>query len=212
MANSVNQFHYTFTPGPLTSSDHIPLILDISSSSILTSIPKTFSFHRTNWDSSKTDDDLQMTGTPDIAHATLEDIDEALETWMTTVKTTADRHISKTSCRLQPAPRPSRTTQLLKIQFDALRDRASRVGWTYNDYRRYLQLRTNLQDTRWIEANKHWGRTLAGLAANYIDPRKFWRKVKLLSGKITGPDTFLVDNNGEKHYTTYDKEKLFTSI
>ena len=41
-----------------------------------------------------------MTGTPDITHGTLEDIDKALETWMTTVKTTADRHIPKTSYRL----------------------------------------------------------------------------------------------------------------
>ena len=49
------------------------------------------------------------------------------------------------------------------------------------------------------------------LSANHRDPNKFWGKVKRLSGRSTGPDSFLTDNDGQRHYTNTDKERLFIS-
>ncbi|MPC56004.1 hypothetical protein E2C01_049953 [Portunus trituberculatus] len=45
--------------------------------------------------------------------------------------------------------RPSRRTQILRIMFENLRDRAARVGWTYNDFRRYsLHLHERIHGAR----------------------------------------------------------------
>lgn len=55
--------------------------------------PKAYLYSRANWDNFKDDNQLTMTNLPDVSRATLEEIDEALDTWMTTVKTTADRRI-----------------------------------------------------------------------------------------------------------------------
>ena len=208
LTNRANFFNYALSPGPLTTSDHIPIILDISTPPLLAPSPLTFSLSRTDWDTFKGDDALQMTNLPDVTYGSLEEIDEALETWMTTLKTTADRHIPKTTFRLRAAPRPSRTTQLLRMQFQAMRDRATTRGWTYDDYRRYNQIKVALQDSRQAEAKEHWGRKLASLAANYRHPRKFWREIKCLSGRTTGPDTYLLDHTGEKFFTNNDKEEF----
>ena len=43
----------------------------------------------------------------DLTGASLDEIDEALDDWMTRVKQTADRHIPKTSYKLEPYPRPT---------------------------------------------------------------------------------------------------------
>ena len=47
---------------------------------------------------------------------------------------------------------------------------------------------------------------MASLAANYRDPRKFWREINCLLGRMTGPDTYLIDHTGDKLYTNNDKE------
>ena len=98
--------------------------------------------------------------------------------------------------------------QLLRMQFQVLQDRAALRGWTRDDFRRYNQLKATLQDLRQVEAREHWGRKLASLAANYREPRKFWREVKCLSRRMMGSDTYLIDHTGYKLYTKNDKEQL----
>ena len=208
LTNANNHLYTYISPGPLTTSDHIPLILDISTSPIVIPKPKSFSFHRTDWDAFRADDSLQMSDRPDVTHGALEEIDHAIDDWMSTVQDAANRHIPKTSFRIPPHPRPSRTTQLTRIQFDALRDRARLNGWTYNDYRRYTQLRLTLQETRRAEARNYWGRAMADLAASQRDPRKFWKKLQQLSGRSRGPDTYLVDERGQQQHSDVDKEHL----
>ena len=210
ITNQAFHLAHSITPGPLTSSDHIPLIIDISSSPIMSPTLPTYSFHKTDWDSFKRDDQLQMPDQNDLMGATLEEIDVAVDDWMTRVKQSADRHIPKTIYKLEPYPRPTRQTQLVRIQFQALRQRAARLGWTYDDYKRYIQLRLTLHDLRRDEARNYWGRTLAILADKHKDPKRFWSQLKRLSGRSSGPDSYLIDENGQIHYSNEDKERLFT--
>ena len=91
-------FHLThsISPGPLTSSDHIPLILDISFSPILTPTHPSYAFRKANWDAFESDEQLLMTDHPDPSHSSLDGIDVTVDAWMTTVKETADKHIPMT--------------------------------------------------------------------------------------------------------------------
>ena len=213
LSNPSFSFAYAISPGPLTSSDHLPVVIDISSSPILIPIPPTYSFHNTNWDNFKEDNQLDMTDQPDITYATLEDIDEALEHWTHTVKTVVDRHIPKRTYRTIPCPRPSRTTQLTRIQYQALRDQATRTGWTYENFRRFTQMRQTLLESRREESSNCWSQALARLASAHRDPRRFWKDLKRLSGRATGPDaTYLTDSNGQRHYSAQDKERLLRAI
>ncbi|KAG0717813.1 hypothetical protein GWK47_053682 [Chionoecetes opilio] len=158
LSNAANFLYHSLTPGPLTTSDHIPIILGISTSPIPIYVPKSFAFDRTDWDAFNGDDSLQMADLPDVSRATLDDIDAALDSWMTTVKLAADRHIPKTAHRTPAYCRPSRLTQMTRFQFQALRAQAERAGWTYDNYRRYIILRLTLQDARRVESLQYWGR------------------------------------------------------
>ena len=98
------------------------------------------------------------------------------------------------------------------MQFRALRVRTTIRGWIYDDYRWYNQIKVALQDSRQAEGKEHWGRKLANLAANYHDPRNFWREIKCLSGRTTEPNTYLLDHTNDKLLTNNYKERLFTNI
>ena len=50
--------NYHLSPGPLTTSDHIPIILDISTNLILIPKASSYSFRRTDWGTLKNDPDL----------------------------------------------------------------------------------------------------------------------------------------------------------
>ena len=98
-------------------------------------------------------------------------------------------------------------TQITRVQFQALRDRATQVGWTYEDYRRYIRLWLILQDLRKTETRNFWSRVLMDLSASHKDPKRFWDKVKRLSGRSTGPDSYLstmTDNNSTPIRTRKD--------
>ena len=51
---------------------------------------------------------------------------------------------------------------------------------------------------------------MASLADKHKDPKRFWSQLKQLSGHTTGPDTYLIDENGQRHYSNEDKERLLT--
>lgn len=114
--------------------------------------------------------------------------------------------------RRLPYSRPTRDTQLIRVEFDAPRDHSTRHGWTLDLYRLYTFLRLSLQTLRLQEARRNWGRVLTDLANTYKDPRLFWNKVKQLSGRTTGPETYLTNNRGARAHTPQDNETLFRDI
>ncbi|MPC70852.1 RNA-directed DNA polymerase from mobile element jockey [Portunus trituberculatus] len=148
----------------------------------------------------------------DVSHGTLEDIDEALKKWTKTVTNVTARHVPTKTHKMTAGPRPSRNTVLTQFQFRALRERAERTGWTMNDYRWYTHLRQTLHDLRRTVAKQYWGKTLTDMTAQYKVPRRFWSKQKTLSGQTKGPNSYLIDDDGLKHHSDKDKERLFTTI
>ncbi|MPC40776.1 hypothetical protein E2C01_034344 [Portunus trituberculatus] len=71
--------HNTYiTQGPITTSDHIPIILDISTAPIvIPAFPRPI-LSKANWE--KVTHDLQTSITqPDLQHASLEEIDTAID-------------------------------------------------------------------------------------------------------------------------------------
>lgn len=74
-------------PGPLTTSDHTPIILTISSSLIQIPTVKRPSFIQANWERFRTHIEDHIDTTPFPNSATLEDIDTEIESWYSTILT-----------------------------------------------------------------------------------------------------------------------------
>ncbi|KAK4325520.1 hypothetical protein Pmani_003868 [Petrolisthes manimaculis] len=205
--------HNTHTaPGPLTTSDHIPIIFTISASPIqIPSMPRP-SFKQANWASFKTEisENINSTEFPDPA--TLEDIDTEVEKWHETIKTATKNNIPTTRHRTLPTPKHSHETNTIMIQFTALRTHAHIHGWTRQQYNRYRNLRGRLQEALIQESNTQWTETIAQTAAQYKNANTFWRKIKALSGQYNPYTYYLLDDRNERIYKHQDQEKLHREI
>ncbi|KAK3892023.1 hypothetical protein Pcinc_004112 [Petrolisthes cinctipes] len=205
--------HNTHTaPGPLTTSDHIPIIFTISASPIqIPAMPRP-SFKQANWARFKNEitENINSTEFPDPA--TLEEIDTEVEKWHETIKTATENNIPTTRHRTLPTPKHSHETNTIMIQFTALRTHAHIHGWTRQQYNRYRNLRERLQEALIRESNIQWTETIAQTAAEYKNAETFWRKIKTLSGQYNPYTYYLLDDRNERIYKDQDQEKLHREI
>ena len=100
------------THGPLTTSDHIPIIFTISTSPILLPTPTRSNFAKANWDKFKEDIDSQI-GNINLEEATPEEIDEAIESWYSNIINSINNNIPKTHYKQLPAPLLSHETKII---------------------------------------------------------------------------------------------------
>ena len=111
-----NTFHYNLhlAPGPLTPSDHIPIIAKISTSLIQHPIKPRHQFHKTDWDQYKT---ILTDFNLDMKHdATTDDIDDYISKWTDAITDATNRTTPTiyNSCLLytSPSPRDKRQSRM----------------------------------------------------------------------------------------------------
>lgn len=195
------------TPGPLTSSDHIPILLTISSSPILIPAPKKPNLKQADWENFKkhindniADANLNLTE--------IENIDNAIENWHNTIDNAIKNHIPFTNHRQLPAPKLTEETKLTIIRFNALRQHSQQYGWDINHYRLYRTLQNTLEARMIEESNKNWHNLLEEVSATYKNPGIFWKKIKVITGNNIPEPEYLLNYNNTKIYKTEEKEEL----
>lgn len=206
-------YHNThITAGPLTTSDHTPVILTISAAPIqIPSTPRP-SYSQADWDSFKTEIEDKISSSPFPTPATLEEIDDEVNKWQETILSATNKHIPTTTHRTLPAPQHSHDTKLILVQYTNLRTHIQTHGFTRQQYQRYRQLQQNLQDSLTRDANTQWSNTITQTSAQYSDPNTFWRKIKTLSGQSTPTTHYLLDSTNTRHYTPQQQEELHREI
>ena len=139
-----NTFHNIhLQPGPLTPSDHIPIIATITANPIQIPITPRYQFHRANWQQYQTD--MLNTNTHIDNDSTLEEIDEHLKQWTQTIQKATQNNIPKISYRTIPGIKPTPEIQSLETQHRTLIQDISTLGPTLEKYRTLRQLRTNIK-------------------------------------------------------------------
>ena len=185
--------------GPLTTSDHLPIIVTISSTPIYTPAPPRPNYRQANWADYQTHINTHLDNN-NLNDATPEDIDTAIENWTTSIHNATKHHIPVTHLRPLPAPQHSQETQNTITQYNALRTQAETHGWTYDHYTAYKELQRTLQDQLITDANDNWLSIIQETAATYTDPQVFWRKIRQLTSSSNTPDPhYLLDDRNKKN-------------
>lgn len=200
------------TPGPLTTSDHTPIIFTISSSPIQIPTTPRPSYSQAKWEDLKNEVHERINNTLFPEHPTLEEIDREIENWYDTILNATRAHIPMTHHRTIPAPTHSYETNIILIQYTTLRTHAQIHGWTQHQYYRYRTLQQRLQEALLREANLHWSTLIKNTAEQYKDPETFWRKIKSLSGGSSPPPLYLLDPNNTRKYSEEEQEGLHREV
>ena len=184
--------HHFMSPGPPCRSDHIPLILRLSTNPIAVPPAPHYRYERANWDAFQ--DALSAFHTPTHLegehHTTL---DTAIAEIHNAIQQAADEHIPKSHHKTHQDFRPSIRTQRLKVCYHA---RFQLYGTHPQLVQRDLNtLRQHVLNSLLRDHSTYWQHLINKTeATRTTNPAQFWRKIKKLRGSPSDKFSHLTIN------------------
>ena len=216
LSNQNFHLNYEIKQGKLTTSDHFPIVMKISTLPIVKEFKKVYVMRKANWDKfrdkvteeiTKLDNDAE-TALTDGTNVDKRKIDKSINGWMNAIKTGMEISIPTRKLKFVNHPKDSDYLRLLESMY---------INLTNNVYntnpRDYKHRVTWIQEQLRIENNKlnreYWENKIKEINDLYTDPTQFWNKVKIMMGSSKENNiTYLIDadNNNKRCHT--DEEKL----
>ena len=207
MKNSQAHFNTFAEPGPLTSSDHIPIIYKISTSPILTNITPRLNYRRADW--SKYRNLLSEHPNIDLSNATPNDIDNAATNWTSQIQKASTESIPTTTVRTIPHIKPTPYLKNLQTQHQQIIDEIQMFGPSYNRQQNLLNLRREIK-TKYQELYTEKWNELVNNTDHERNSKDFWHSIKRMIGKTSSREiNYLRGHNGEDIYEDDEKEEIF---
>ena len=195
-------------PGPGNSSDHLPMVMEISCSAIHVPAPERFVYSQADWPAytaavSNATEDLQLDGQP------VQAVEDAVNQWYDNLLTAKNTHIPRSNSRPLPHPRDSHLLQVLKAASKATWEEGEQQGWTPLLFQHHKRLQRDLIAESKRLHDEHWGKLLTELATKFPAQRKWYREVRRLTGR-TKSSAYLL-HQGAKIADEVQREQLLTA-
>ena len=211
LSNTKTYHNHIIEAGPVTISDHLPLILTITAKAIkIPSTPK-FNYSKANWEKFKDSVQNNIHEAIPSRNSGAEEIDKAIETWYNIIIKAMQGNIPKTNTQVTHKPITNNTIRHIQTMLATLRQTATMAGWTHEKYRQFNSLKQNLIEECKTQNNINWTIKINKLATLYKQPRDFWRNIRLLKGNKTNESPYIIHNN-IKIYSDKGKSEVFKSI
>ncbi len=135
----------------------------------------------------------------------MERLEAELNKWMKTVKNAMYIAIPKSNLKRICQLNITEEIKNLEREFKILRQTATKFGWTNNNHREYLRIRTELREKCKEAHNRNWEVEIIKITDCSKNTKEFWNKIKAMKGKNVTYINHMVDTDGRKYYT--DKKK-----
>ena len=196
--------------GPITTSDHIPLIITLATKPIMIPQRKMLDEKKANWDVFQREverhmEDSRIENEEDIDK---EYIDKEIDNWYGNVENAMRKAIPEKSFITLPHPVESDKLKLLQWRYSNLLNIVDYLGWTPLLRQQYRELQEELQEESVHLYQSNWDRLVKETELSYNNPKKFWSSVGRLMGSNDISVPYLIDN-GEKIFENKEKEAVF---
>lgn len=198
------------TAGPLTSSDHLPIILTLSAAPIQVPTTPRLDKGRANW--TQFEDNLKDYTTPELDGRPTTDIDKELEKWYMATDRAIDNNIPTTKYRTLPHPNISNDTRTALRTYNTVRRHAEINGWTQVSRNMIKTLQNNLQQEFCQLQKDNWNQLITSIDSQHNEPEKFWSGIKRLMGSDRQQLKYLIDSNGRKLTTEREQALEFQRV
>ena len=194
LANNKVFHNIELTPGPLTLSDHLPIIMKITSKAILKPTVPTLQFGKANWEEfeEEIENKIQEETLPD--NLDQQGIDTHLKNWFDTIETAMMNHIPTRTTNTKQKPITSSLLKNLQHRFEQIKQSSSVTGWDRIHYRRYKLIQSLIQYECKRIHNDRWQKAIDRTASKYREPKAFWQQIKRLSGSNNTQTHLKIDN------------------
>ena len=131
--------------GKVTSSDHIPIILRLSTKPFYTKQNETYHYKRADWEHFKNilDQNIEL---KTLNNYTPNQVEEEVTKWLNTVKDAMNKSIPKTNFKLSYQTPITPHIKILEAAYNNLSKNADTNGWTLNNYREFVRIRHELRE------------------------------------------------------------------
>ena len=199
-SNKHNYLNTYIEHGNITSSDHIPIILTVSTKPIFIKTKENYQFKRADWDKFQQILDDKVTE-KNLNNSNVNQIEMEMSNWMNAVKYAMNQTIPKNTHK--PLYQTKSTPQIrqLEHEYSTLRANAEINGWTQERYRLHTQIRHQIRELCMEAFNKNWEDNITNTIQVSHDTKAFWRKIKQLKGNSHTHTNYLEDHEGNKYYT-----------
>ena len=207
ISNKETFHNILLTPGPVSSSDHIPMVAKITTSPIQIPIRPRPQFSRADWDSYKTE--LQNHRVPNLVNATTQQIDKALEDWSEHIMKASDEHIPKLTHRIIPGVSPNDQIRQTHDELQYLYELIRLYGALPAYAQQLKRLRRTLREQYKSARMETWNEIVHNIDMT-DDPTKFWKSIKRFQGNQKQHMPYLRDEHNNKLRLPSEKAALFT--
>lgn len=207
LVNNKFNFNIQVSSGPLTTSDHVPLIIKTSTSPLQIQVPPRLNFAKANWDNFATQ--LSTFTIPDLDQQPTQLIDKQLDRWFTAIQNAMNENIPVTNYRTLPHIKLTKEIQLIQQAYQNIRTKARNTGWTEQLRNTMKVLQHNMASIMKDQSEKYWQELLKKTEKTYKQPHIFWKEIRRLMGTEQNNTTYLLDPQGTKLITDEDKANEF---
>ena len=204
-------------PGAITTSDHIPIKIKLSTKAILKDIQPRRNYSKANWTKYKEIIEEEITKEErenpidenSLRQMDRGEIDKLMGNWMTVIGRAANESIPENKKTYYAHLIESDYIKLLEQTYNNL---LRRDNWI----REQLQLIRNIQQELREESsrlvNEMWDQKINKIDDIYNNPTKFWRKIAQMMGSNAPKTDYLLDTSGVKKFLPQEKERCFNII
>ena len=196
--------------GSITTSDHIPVVLELSTRPIMIPVTPKLNINKTNWDNFKLLVGEEMISNEqnlrDTEIINKEKIDEHLERWMKIIQTSIAATAPMKSYRMQPNIKESGELRLIELIYNRLRFNTN--GWTMEQIEEIRTLQQRMRTEMSRLTNKFWEDKINNLQDIYNRPEEFWKQIKKLKGNSVTETPYLTNSRNEKIFEVEEKLEL----
>ncbi|KAF2351237.1 Endonuclease/exonuclease/phosphatase [Trinorchestia longiramus] len=170
LTNTQTFHNIRLQPGPLTPSDHIPIIATITANPIQIPICPRPSFHNADWTQYKSL--LTAHTAPQDPLPTLEEIDNHLSNWESHITAAFNQAIPTITHRTIPGIKQTQETLLLQRRYHHICYHLRRHGHSPHLHRQLVYLRHQIKQTYKHIYSATWNHKITNMKINY-NPKQF---------------------------------------
>lgn len=206
--NIVHNMH--IKQGPITTSDHIPVLVTLSSSPIQVPITPRFNKKLANWDGFKAE--LEPNEPPEMEGKLLAEIDTEMDKWFRLVERAMGNNIPITGYVTLPHPQITNEIRQTINNCKLVQQIAARQGWNPALRNMMAGLQTSLQTTFKEARQENWNNLILNTDIQHGNPEAFWKNVKNMMGTTKENIVYLLDPQGNKLKTQEEQVAEFKRV
>ena len=209
-SNKLAFLNFAILRGKLTSSDHLPVILKLSTKAITKTGTERFRFANANWElfkekiEEKIENENVNNNLTDRQDTDAAIIENSINKWISIIKETRDEVIPKTKINYYIHARDSDYLKLLEITYNQI---LNIPIWTRGDLDIIKELQRRISEENLRLSKEAWETKINWLNDICKDSTKFWGNVKKLIGNNKEITEYLIDTNNNNTKLYKDEEK-----